>query len=244
LSKEFFPTIIFEDNDLLVLDKPAGLVVNKSPTTPEGTLQDFLVEKYPDLFSVKLDKKQAAAKAALPDFIDRAGIVHRLDKDTSGVIVVAKTPQAFSNLQKQFKSRGVQKEYIALVAGIIEDKKVEIEAPIGRNPKKGLKFAVVSSGRDAQTYVEKIEEVQIEGRKYSLIKVEPKTGRTHQIRVHLAAMNHPVAGDKLYSRRKDLKDDDNIFGRMMLHAIKIGFKHPKSNEDVSFESPSPPEFKL
>ena len=218
---------------------------------------------------------------ALPDFYEKAsefemrvGVVHRLDKGTSGVMVIAKTKEAFENLQKQFKERSVQKEYLALVhsdksevsdVSEFSDLSFIVDAPIGRNPKNRMKWAVVEGGRSAVTEFSFISlhelvnshemfgckssvQTPLKGTgaflsrsvspdgKYALLRCIPKTGRTHQIRVHLAAVNCPVVCDKLYLSRKDYKSDSKWCPRIFLHAEKIGFKHPGSGEDVTFEA--------
>jgi 23S rRNA pseudouridine1911/1915/1917 synthase len=217
--------IIFEDNDILVLDKPTGIVVNDSETAGEGTLQAWVREQYP-----------------ASSFDERNGLVHRLDKETSGVVIFAKNQAALENLQKQFKSRVVGKEYTALVFGELPDEILEINAPIGRNPKARTKMAVVADGKEAVTRVEKVKVVESNGQKMTLVKVFPKTGRTHQIRVHLAALAHPVIGDDLYAGQKRSISSREEFGRLMLHAGKISFTHPVTGKKLTFESQTP--FKL
>ncbi|MFH1899184.1 MAG: RluA family pseudouridine synthase [Patescibacteria group bacterium] len=232
---------IYEDGIILVINKPSGLVVNRSNTNSGRTLQDILEEDYflKSLESgVNLDE----------EYVNRSGIVHRLDKDTSGVLVAAKTPEAFQFLQKEFKERNILKEYIAVVHNRVEDEIIEIDAPLGRNPNTPLKIAVVSDGKPAFTKVEKIKEVEIELEAnkitYTLVKVLPKTGRTHQIRIHLAAIGHPIAGDTIYCSNNLLKVDENLFKRLMLHARFLSFTHPKTHEFQRFEAPLPKEFLL
>jgi len=226
--------IIFEDENLLIIDKPIGLVVNRSNTYKDTTLQDIVEKIYPELFE----------KATDEEFISRSGVVHRLDKDTSGIIVIAKNVDAFYFLQRQFKERKTYKEYIVVAHGDIKDEIVEIEAPLGRSPRSPLKMAVVSSGKQAFTKIEREKVVEIEGSFYTFAKVFLKTGRTHQIRVHLNAINHPVAGDQVYCAKNLLERDLAIFGRMMLHARFLGFMNPTSQKFQRFESPLPKEFKI
>ena len=248
---------IFEDNDILVINKPYGLVVNRSHTYFDETLQDILVEEYPDLFDVTQEpvspnidvetdaddvEVEVEIEADSSDFKSRAGIVHRLDKETSGVLVVAKNKESFLDLQSQFKQRKTSKEYVALVHGRVENNKFEIDAPLGRNPKHPFKFAVVNGGRDAITFFEKISDVSLDIGQFTFLKVMPKTGRTHQIRVHLAALNHPIVGDTIYCTSSLLGMTENVFSRMMLHAKKLSFYHPKTKELLSFEAPLPEEF--
>jgi 23S rRNA pseudouridine1911/1915/1917 synthase len=223
--------IVYEDKQLLVVDKPCGLVVNRSKTQKAKTLQDFLFSKY----------KFAAADK---EFSERCGIVHRLDKDTSGVLVVAKDADAFKDLQAQFKKREVTKEYIALVHGHIADTLLEIAAPIKRNPNSPLKYAVVEGGRAATTRVEKLKVLEVQGYKYTLVRVKPKSGRTHQIRVHLAALGNFIVRDPIYCTRKLLKHDEEHFRRMLLHAAKIIIKHPKTGKLVEYTAEIPDDFNI
>lgn len=241
--------IIYEDDSILVISKPAGQVVNRAETTRgEVTLQDEL-EEY-------LGIKRRAAPLR-QDFEGRAGIVHRLDKDTSGVLAVAKTPEAFTNLQAQFKKREVEKGYLALVHGKIEGKdgsaeftprrtagltiKGRIEAPIARNPKNRMKFAVVNGGRRAVTEYEAITYhlSPITNEELSYLRVKPLTGRTHQIRVHLKHIGHPAVSDPLYLSRRQLKEDRQWCPRIFLHAESLGFKHPKTGAWMKFEAELP-----
>jgi 23S rRNA pseudouridine1911/1915/1917 synthase len=227
---------IFEDDDILVLDKPSGLIVNRSITAKSGTLQDLLEKSYE--FDVEEGEEETG------DFTERSGIVHRLDKDTSGVLVVAKNKKSFDNLLSQFKERKAIKEYLAVLCGNVRDEVIEIDAPLKRNPKSPLKFAVVETGKEAFTRLERIKNINLNGKDYTLMKVLPKTGRTHQIRVHAAAMGYPVAGDSIYCSRILLESSLNQFGRLMLHAQKLGFYHPKTGNFIEFTSQTPAEFSL
>lgn len=224
--------VIYEDESLLVINKPAGLVVNLSETTKEGTLQNLILERYPRLFE----------ESENSEFVKRSGIVHRLDKETSGVMVVAKDEGTFEDLKKQFQERQVEKEYIALVIGRVEENLIEVNAPVARNPKNRLKVAVVRNGREAVTVIEKMREIKWQNMTATLVKVYPKTGRMHQIRVHLAALDHPVVGDNLYAGRKRSVSSREYFGRLMLHSRKISFSHPLKKEKVIFEALTPSEF--
>ena len=226
--------IIFEDENVLIIDKPSGLVVNRSNTYKEKTLQDILESNYPGLFKNVSDE----------EYLSRSGMVHRLDKDTSGVMVVAKNPDSFYFLQDQFKQRKTHKEYVVVTHGKIEDEIIEIDAPLARNPKSPLKIAVVSEGRSAYTKVERIKVVGIDGNSYTQARVFPKTGRTHQIRVHLSAIGHPVAGDTIYCSSNLLKLDTDIFKRLMLHAELLGFISPTNKKFCRYKSPLPNEFKI
>jgi 23S rRNA pseudouridine1911/1915/1917 synthase len=240
------PKIIFEDSDLLILDKPAGMIANRSDTTKgETTLQDF-VEDYlklpkstPRAFDPNFKNLDYKVQAKL-DFISRSGVVHRLDKETSGIILVAKTAEAFINLQSQFKERKVQKIYIALAHGKIEPEKGIIDVEVGRLPWNRKRFGVLSGGRGS------ITQYRVLSIKYlvfgniketlSLVELSPKTGRTHQIRVHLQYIKHPIFADPLYAGRKTSKNDRELLPRIFLHASKISFFHPKTGKLLSFES--------
>jgi len=224
---------IYEDENIILIDKPSGLVVNRSHTYSDRTLQDIIEESW-------IDTKKFEDE----EFISRSGIVHRLDKDTSGILVIAKNVESFYFLQKQFKERNIYKEYAAVVHGGIDDEIIEINAPLARNPRKPLKIAIVSSGRNAFTKIERVKISEINGKDYTLVKVFPKTGRTHQIRVHLSAIGHPIAGDSIYCAKKLLKEDEDTFKRLMLHARFLGFLDPKSQKFKRFESPLPVEFKI
>lgn len=228
--------IIHEDANILILNKPSGLIVNRSQTTKDPTLQDFLI----DYLGIAQPDEKISTLSEDPNdiFILRSGLAHRLDKDTSGVVVVGKTPESLAYLMLQFKNREVSKSYTALVHGKIKDPIIDIRAPIGRNPKNRFRFAVVTDGKYAHSIVKPIRTSD----SYSLISIEPRTGRTHQIRVHLSAINHPVVGDALYSPRSFFNADLKLFGRLMLHARFIEFSHPLNKEKVSFEAKIPSEF--
>jgi 23S rRNA pseudouridine1911/1915/1917 synthase len=222
LAPEDIPlTIIYQDADIIVLDKPAGLTVHPAPGHPSGTLVNALLAACPDLRGIA---------GTL-----RPGIVHRLDKDTSGLMVVAKNDRAQRALQRQLKDRDVHKTYLALVHGVPKPREGLIEAPIGRHPKNRKKMAVVAGGREAITKYRVREELA--GGRYSLLEVEPVTGRTHQIRVHMAALGHPIAGDATYGKRSD------IIARQALHASKLAFAMPLGGRAVEFESPLPSDMR-
>lgn len=230
--------IIFEDENLLVLDKPAGITVNRSDTTRnEQTVQDWVEEKIKEQ-NINVDKES--------DFYKRAGIVHRLDKETSGILLVAKNEEAFANLQKQFKERKVKKRYLALVHGKIKIKEGEIRAPVGRLPWNRKRFGILAGGRESLTKYKLINYLVSKKNKsdfYSLVELFPETGRTHQIRVHLKYINHPIFSDFLYAGRKTARTDRNFLDRVFLHASKLNFFHPKDGKVSSFESPIPAELK-
>jgi len=228
--------IIHETDDYLVIDKPAGLVVNRSNTAKGITLQDMIEERSPVAGDV--DSEEVSPS----DFTARSGIAHRLDKDTSGILLVAKNAEFFEIVLNQFKERQVEKEYAAIVHGSPEEGTMEIDAPIKRNPRDPMKMAIVAGGKEAHTFVRKVNEVEIAGNRFSYLQVIPSTGRTHQIRVHLAAALLYIAGDPIYCPRNLLTIGEEAFGRMMLHATKIRFFDPHLHEFIQFESPLPTEY--
>lgn len=211
--------VLYEDDQVLVVNKPAGLVVHPAPGHRSGTLVNALLAHYPEL--------------AQGD-TERPGIVHRLDKDTSGVLVVAKNTAALEFLQRQFRRREVQKEYLALVHGHPDSTRGIIGAPIGRDPRHRQRLWVVPDGRPATTEFEVIE--RFAG--YTLLLVRPVTGRTHQIRVHLAAIGHPVVGDPVYGPRRSGRDLP--LKRHFLHAWRLTLTLPDGRR-MTFEAPLPPD---
>jgi 23S rRNA pseudouridine1911/1915/1917 synthase len=218
LAAEEMPLgILFEDDHLLVLDKPAGLVVHPGAGNREGTLANGLLHH--------------CAGIEVVGGIERPGIVHRLDKETSGCLVVAKTESAHRQLAAQFASRDVEKTYLALVDGKPRMPHGTIDAAIGRHPVHRQKMAVVERGREALTHYRVLESRDAK----ALVQCQPKTGRTHQIRVHLKHLGHPVSGDPVYGRRGG-------FERHMLHAWKLTFTHPATGKRISFSAPLPADF--
>jgi 23S rRNA pseudouridine1911/1915/1917 synthase len=216
------PKIIYEDKNILVLDKPAGLEVASQIKKEEPNLVDWLIKKYPNIAKVGPDPA-------------RPGIVHRLDKNASGLLVVAKDEAAFENLSGQFKSRQVEKEYRVLVYGKMSQDEGEIEFPLARA--KSGRFAALPLGSEKGRIAITEYEVIKKFRNFSLLKVKIKTGRTHQIRVHLFALGYPVVGDKLY-RNKKIKNQP--IERLFLHAAKLGFLG-LGGEWLEFESDLPKE---
>ncbi len=218
LTPEALPlNIIYEDDDVLVVDKPAGIAVHPAPGHQAHTLVNAILFHLP----------------SLPESDDwlRPGIVHRLDKDVSGVMVVAKNSSAQANLISQFKARSVVKVYLVLVKGKLSPEHGVIEAPIGRDPHNRKRMAVVTSGREARTLYDVIKYLD----SYTLIEVRTETGRTHQIRVHLSAIGYPVLGDKVYGVKSPHLE------RPFLHACRLGFKLPQSGEYKEFTSELPPD---
>ena len=213
--------IIFEDDALIVIDKPAGLVVHPAPGHHSGTLVNAVLHHCPDL-------------SGIGDEL-RPGIVHRLDKDTSGVIVVAKTEKAMKLLANQFKQREIHKEYLAIVQGILSPSSGVIKTMIGRHATDRKKMtAAPRKGRPAITRYATLETFG----NFSLVRLCPETGRTHQLRVHLAYARHPVIGDMQYGRRLT-RDLPREVSRQMLHAHKIHFRHPVTGRDMEFSAPLP-----
>ncbi len=215
------PKVTFEDKEILIIDKPAGMVVNRAKSVKEETVQDW-VGNY-----LKIKGRGIG---------DRAGIVHRLDKETSGLLIIAKTEKAFKNLQKQFKERRVEKRYLALVHGKVEPEKGEIKAPVGRLPWQREKFGVIPGGREAKTKYKRTSSFQHQDSDYSLLELKPETGRTHQIRVHLKYWGHPIVADEKYAGRKTSRKDREWCPRLFLHAAYLAFNHPKTNKQVEFSS--------
>jgi 23S rRNA pseudouridine1911/1915/1917 synthase len=213
--------ILFEDDVVVVLNKPAGMVVHPGVGHRGGTLVSGLLHHFGKLSKV--------------GGVDRPGIIHRLDKETSGCLVVAKTDAAHRALAVQFASREVVKVYLALVEGLPRFRAGIIEAPIARDPIHRKKMRVTSTGRGRAAITE-YRVIATAGGK-SLVECRPRTGRTHQIRVHLKHLGYPVLGDPLYGRR-------GSFSRHMLHAWKLQFRHPLSDERLTFEAAPPPEFRI
>lgn len=246
------PKIIFEDNEILVLDKPAGITVNKSDTTVgEKTVQGWVEEKFKiqpihrftpqgEKSKIKIDEET--------DFYKRAGIVHRIDKETSGILLVAKTLESFTNLQAQFKERKVKKTYIALVHGKVIPENGEINVPVGRLPWNRKRFGIVAEGKKAVTRYQVLSIMyQALGKNkepLTLLELYPESGRTHQIRVHLKYLNHPIFADSLYAGRKTARNDRKLLPHVFLHASKISFYHPKRGKEVSFVSQLPEELTI
>jgi len=243
--------IIFEDGEILVIDKPTGLVVNRAQTVREETLQDQLSDYF------KLNDLGIG---------DRAGIVHRLDRETSGLLIIAKGEKAYEFLQSQFRERLVKKEYLALCHGHLKEKSGSITSRLGRVGKFG-KFGNVKEGRESQTNFEvknlfsfneeklrgllnggektkaRIRYLKQQANNYSLVILYPQTGRTHQIRVHIKSLGNPVVSDLIYTPKKLVRFDLSWCPRLFLHSSLIEFRHPKTKKAVSFSSPLPKDLK-
>ncbi len=209
--------ILYEDDDLVAINKPAGMVVHPSVGNWSGTLVNAALARWPEMRRVTGE--------------ERAGVVHRLDKDTSGVLVLAKTSTALRSLQAQFQARTVYKRYIALVEGVPDSRSGIIDAPIGRDPRQRKQMAVVRSGREAVTRYDVVEDFG----SYALLSIEPMTGRTHQIRVHLAWLGHPVVGDRVYGTRRQR----TRLKRLLLHATELHVDSPSAGMRLRFEAPMP-----
>ena len=226
--QEIALNILYEDDDILVLDKPAGLVVHPGAGNPDGTLLNGLLFHCADLQNVP-----------------RAGLVHRIDKDTSGLLVVAKTLPAHTFLVAELSEKNVYREYEAVVQGVLVSGGT-MDAPIGRHPHERIKMAVVNGGKPAVTHFRVIKRY----RGLTHVRVELETGRTHQIRVHFAHKNHPLLGDPVYAGRARLPKGASPelvqalqgFPRQALHARRLTLTHPVSGEQLSFESPLPTDF--
>lgn len=223
LQPEAIPLdIVYEDEHLLIVNKPSGMVVHPSPGHYSGTLVHALLHHCQDL-------KGIGGR-------ERPGIVHRLDKDTSGVLVVAKSDLVHRHLSNQFKDRTVNKVYIALVQGVMKKNRGEIDLPIGRDTKDRKKF---SSRTVKPKHAKTIFRVLKRFKDATLLELKPETGRTHQLRVHLSHLNHPVAGDSFYGGRGYSKIGGVKIERLMLHAMKLGITHPVTGKYMEFEPPLP-----
>jgi 23S rRNA pseudouridine1911/1915/1917 synthase len=230
-TPEYLPIdIVYEDETLLVVNKPAGLIVHPAAGNHSGTLANALAYHFQQL--------PAGSAPARP------GIVHRLDRDTSGLLVVAKTESAMENLADQFRDRTVFKSYVALVHGRVQNATGLIDQPIARDPSNRTRMAIVRGGRNALS----LYKVRQSFQRFTLLDVELKTGRTHQIRVHLAWLRHPVVGDDTYGGGRDntiqnakLRTEVRKLGRHFLHAEKLGFTHPETKKKLEFEAPLPGE---
>jgi 23S rRNA pseudouridine1911/1915/1917 synthase len=210
--------ILYEDDEVLVVDKPAGMVTHPAHGATSGTLVNALLAHIPDL----------------PGDALRPGLVHRLDRDTSGLLLVAKTSEALSALGIAMKARRIEREYLGLVHGVPQHPSGRVDGPIGRDPNNRLKYAIVGDGKPAVTHYEVREAFP----KHAELVFRLETGRTHQIRVHMAALGHPIVNDPVYGH------EEKRFGLagQALHAWKLAFLHPRTGDEMIFEAPPPPEY--
>lgn len=211
-------TVVYEDDDIVVIDKPAGMVTHPAHGSRDGTLVNALL----------------AHTGSLPGDPLRPGLVHRLDRGTSGLILVAKTPEALRTLGKAMKNRYIEREYLGLVIGTPEAERGTIDGPIGRDPRQRLRFAIRAEGKPAVTHYAVRERL----RGASELSFRLETGRTHQIRVHMAALGNPIVADPLYGRR----DARVTLGDQALHAWRLKFRHPRTGEMLELEAEPPPEY--
>ncbi|MCB2288922.1 RluA family pseudouridine synthase [Clostridium sp. CS001] len=212
--------VLYEDSDVIVINKPQDMVVHPAPGNYTGTLVNALLNHCSDLSGI--------------NGIIRPGIVHRIDKDTSGALIVAKNDNAHNSLAVQFKEHSITRSYLAIVEGIIKTDEGTIDQPIGRHPKDRIKMGVVESGKKAVTHYKVVERFA----SHTLVECNLETGRTHQIRVHMAKIGHPLVGDLIYGYKKQ---SFNLKGQA-LHAKRLGFIHPSTNEYMEFISPLPDYF--
>lgn len=247
--------ILLEDSVMLVINKPPSVVVNRAQSVKTPTIQDWLEETFP-FYNHKPEDithtKQSVVDGQpvydpVVEFYNRSGIVHRIDKETSGILLIAKTPEAFSALKQQFMDRTVKKSYYAIIHETMPSQEGTINAPIGRLPWNKEQFGVIPDGKESVTRYSVRETYEKTGKKkketYQLIECYPETGRTHQIRVHLKYINRPILGDYLYAGRKTARDDRTWVKRVMLHAAKVTFIHPVTKEEMNIEAPMPEDMK-
>lgn len=219
--------IVYEDADLLVLNKAAGMVVHPAPGHSNDTLVNALLARYPELQTVAGESEEEAV---------RPGIVHRLDKDTSGLLIVAKNPRTQAALIEQMKEHRITKRYLALVEGVVALDQGSIDAPIGRNPRHRQQMAITTIGsREARTHFRVLQRFK----RHTLLLLQLETGRTHQIRVHLKAIGHPVVGDPTYGSAHTYREP--ILNRQFLHAYQLIFTHPATGATLELEAPLPPD---
>lgn len=226
--------VLYEDDFLYVVDKPAGIVVNRAETVKAETVHDW-AEKRIKNYELGIGDREGT------DFYNRAGIVHRLDKDTSGLLIIAKNPTVFSYLQAQFKERTITKKYLALVHGTVTPDEGEIKASVARLPWNRERFGILPGGREAVTSYKVLSRHKGNFGSFSLLSVFPHTGRTHQIRVHLKYLGFPVVSDSLYGGRKTLRSDLVFCPRLFLHAVYLKFRHPQGGDWITVESKLPDE---
>jgi len=222
------PKIIYQDDSFFVIDKPAGWITNEAETTTtQPVLQTWIRNNFD--YPLKGDREL------------RDGVVHRLDKETSGIVVIAKTKESFEKLQAEFKNREVEKTYIALLHGKLEPETGEIKATVGRLPWRRDRFGVIAGGRESHTLYKVLKFYPGNNAGHTLTEFYPKTGRTHQIRIHAKHIGHAIVADEFYAGRKTARNDRKWCPRLFLHAASIKFIHPVTNETVEFKSELPPD---
>ncbi len=226
--------ILFEDEFFMAVNKPPNIVVNRALSVKEKTIQDW-IETTQTFF------RKYSSTDSTSEFIERSGFVHRIDKETSGVLLIAKDPESFRILQEQFKDRTIHKTYRAIIHGILSPDNGEIRAPVGRLPWNKEQFGIVPGGKDSVTKYTVLQTFRNKQTNEDLSYVElyPETGRTHQIRVHLKYIFHPIIGDYLYAGRKVSKRDRTWAPRTMLHAYKIALHHPHTGTPLEIQAPVP-----
>lgn len=224
------PQIIYEDESLMVIDKPSGWVVNRAESVKEQTIQDWFKNKC-SMFNIQYSIKS--------EFYDKGGVVHRLDKDTSGVMVLAKTPEAYEKLKLQFLERKTVKKYVALVHGEFKEQEGIVSTPLER---KGAKFFVGGDlSKTAITEWKVLRQYSVLSTQYSVVELTPHTGRTHQLRVHMRHLGHPIVSDPIYGDRKTWKKDLQFCPRLFLHARSLEITHPVTGGKMVFEAQLPEE---
>lgn len=236
--------ILFEDDAMIAVNKPPGIVVNRAKSVKVETVQTWAEAHFKSQitnhkFQKLIDSSHWSLGFGHCDFCSRAGIVHRIDKETSGILLIAKTPEAFAQLQRQFKERVIHKTYLAIVHGDMVPDVGEIRAPVGRLPWNRERFGIVPGGKEAVTKFKVLQHMK----DLSFVELYPETGRTHQIRVHLKYINHPIVGDYLYAGRKTARDDRTLAPRVMLHAWKLTCTHPATGEMLAIEAPIPDDMR-
>ena len=233
------PKIIFADDDVLVVDKPAGLLVHSASADPTGTLVEWFLTKVPEARSVGEPQLNQAGEA-----LERSGVVHRLDIETSGVLIMAKTQAAFAFLKDQFLERTVKKEYRAIVYGHCQESWGTIDRPIGRSAtnwrRRSAERGAKGQLREAKTDWELIGQGEYQNNRFAYLKLLPHTGRTHQLRVHLKAIGHPIVSDELYAGKKLLEHNRLGLGRLALHAYRLELQLPSGSRQ-QFQADLPPD---
>ena len=241
--------IIFEDDSMLIINKPPGMVVNRAQSVKEETIQDWIEKLYPNISNppnppIPSNPSPSPVDYSSPEqiqkeFLSRSGIVHRIDKETSGILLIAKNPEVFFALKEQFMNHTIQKTYLAIVHDKMPSSEGEINAPIDRLPWNKEQFGVVPSGKESITHYQVLSTYERKSKKgketYQLVECYPKTGRTHQIRVHLKHLGYPLLGDPLYGIPYP------GLMRPALHAHFLSFSHPRTQEEMAFTSPLPAE---